>query len=142
MPVTIKDTECITFCDKYIHDNFRRFKVFLNVGLHIGTVSGSCAIVSFSDVAYLLFGPHSVEDMKAHLDLDRATIEEDFLYFDKFRRHQMFSLKSDRIMDGFHLLLSNITKSPHVLDRYPDTVRAKLSEVLLDWPCDVAVKVQ
>jgi hypothetical protein len=138
-PVTIKDTECITFCDKYIHDNFRRFKVFLNVGLHIGTVSGSSAIVSYSDVAYMLFGQHSVEDMKAHLDPDRASIEKDLLYFDKFRRHQMFSFKCDRIMDGVHLLLSNITKSKQVLDRYPDDVQTKLNEVLLDWPLQLNV---
>lgn len=139
-PVTIKDSECITFCDKYIHDNFRRFKVFLNVGLHIGTASGSSAIVSYSDVAYLLFGPHSVEDMKAHLDPDRASIEDDYLYFDKCRRHQMFSLKCDRIMDSVRLLLSNISESKQVLERYPDNVRAKLNEVLLDWPSQLSVK--
>lgn len=47
-PVLLKDAECITFCDRYIHDNFHRFKTFLNVGLHIGTVSGSAAIVLYS----------------------------------------------------------------------------------------------
>lgn len=133
-PVTLRNAECITFCDRYIHDNFRRFKTLLNVGLHIGTASGSTAIVSYSDVPYLLFGPHSAGDMVSHLNPDCVSIEGDFLLFDRDRRHQLFSFKRDRIMEDVHLLLTSISRCTHVLERYPESIRVKLTEILRDWP--------
>lgn len=132
-PVTIGDTECITFCDRYIHDNFRRFKTILSVGLHIGTASGSAAIVSYSDVPYLLFGPHSKEDMAAHLNPGRASIEGDLLFFDRARPYQLFSFRQGQIMEDVRLLLTNISHCPHLLVRYPESFRDTLAEVLQGW---------
>jgi len=138
-PVMIKDTECITFCDKYIHDNFRRFKLLLNNGLHIGVRSGSTAIIHTSDTPYILFGSFSPCDF-GHLDSGYSSVEGDYLFYDNRRPYQIMSLNSERIFEGFFLLLSNIIKSPHVFARYPDSFRARLKEVLLDWPSQVGAK--
>jgi hypothetical protein len=133
-PVILKDAECITFCDRYIHDNFRRFKTFLSVGLHIGTVSGSAAIVTYSDVPYLMVGRQAIEDMNAHLDPRRALMEGDLLMFDRERNYQLCSFRRDQLMEDVHLLLINIFHRRNVLERYPKRFQEKLAEILRDWP--------
>lgn len=137
-PVAVDDATCITFCDRYIHDNFRRFKAILGVGLHIGNDSGSSSIVAYSDVPYLQRGVLDWRDRAPHLDPIRYSMEDDLLLYDRDKRYQLFSFRTGPIMDDVHVLLKSIAMCQHVLERYPESFREKLIEVLRDWPCDAA----
>lgn len=133
--VTLQNTGCVTYCDRYIHDNFRRNKTFLSVGLHIGAVSGSAGIVMVcSDIPYLFIGALDWQLMKPHLDPERYSVEEGMLFFNRDKRYQFFSLRRGPIIDDFHILLSSISACPTILKMYPVRFREKLNEVLQDWP--------
>lgn len=94
-PIDFDGIENVTLLDKYITDNFRRYKLMLLNGLHIGSTTGSCNILSYSDNPYLWIGAAPIDDIKAHFHNDYSLIRGNKYFFDKYRSHQYFYMSNN-----------------------------------------------
>ncbi|GEM_PF-4583035 len=133
-PVTIQPTAGMTFLDEYVRNNFRRSKLILKIGLHIGNVSGSSAVLMVSDTPYLYFGEGRHEDWKHCLEPGLFEANDRHILFDKKRPYQMISLKQDRMLQDFRKCLISMHGDESLLERYPARFREALGERLKEWP--------
>jgi hypothetical protein len=135
-PIKFPPIHSILYCDNYIGDNFRRMKVILKIGMHIGSASGSSAVVTLSDIPYLLVGEMNEAEQRAHLDPDIGLKFGRHTYLNKFAPHQIFVEDASNLLSDFRKLIASSQKIESIFSRYTPENREKLIELLNIWPAD------
>lgn len=132
-PIELPISGNVTACDAYVTDNFRRSKAILNVGLHIGNVSGSSVAAIVSDTPYLYFGEGREEDWKDCLHPERYKVRDRVLLFDREKPYQRIAFRQDDMVGEFRDLLASMLECKPLLARYEPNFESKIERTLRSW---------